>query len=236
MTNGVHPSAELQKTEVADKYLSKPNLRSRGWTDGLIDKLLGEPDRKCPNPHYRSGGDMALYLASRVEATEAEHQVALDDARQKHARRCEAAHKALRTKRKRTKQRARAMITPPPRWPLPKLVQRACEDYNQRPSYVGTRWEDDWVDAEDHHRDKANPNSDKAFLDRICVNFLRHCLTSYDDAIVQEGKVGGRQVYKPVRCKALQEIAKVYPELAEECQRQMEPGRVPQAGPPSIER
>lgn len=104
-----------------------------------------------------------------------------------------------------------ATIRPPKRLPLPELVRLACEDYNQRLS----RREDSWEMQE------ASPDSDKAFLDRICVNYLRHASeTGYDEARYQEGKVGGDGVYEPVRRKVFKEIAKVYPELAEECRRQ----------------
>lgn len=27
-------------------------LQRRGWSRGLIDKVLGSPDRIVPNPHY----------------------------------------------------------------------------------------------------------------------------------------------------------------------------------------
>jgi hypothetical protein len=41
-------------------------LLRRGWTQGLIEKLLGKPDQLTPNPHYRGGPKMRLYARARV--------------------------------------------------------------------------------------------------------------------------------------------------------------------------
>ena len=97
---------ETRTKQEPENYLARPQLRERGWTDGLIEKLLGEPDKRKPNPHYRSSPDMSLYLFSRIEAAEQEHQSLLDNARQKHDRRCEAAEKAVETKCRKTLQKA----------------------------------------------------------------------------------------------------------------------------------
>ena len=34
-----------------------------GWTRGLIDKLLGEPDKLARNPHYATAAPMRLYAS-----------------------------------------------------------------------------------------------------------------------------------------------------------------------------
>ena len=204
-------------------YLTRPELRERGWTDGLIKRLLGEPDKLSPNPHYRSGPKMVLYLLSRVESIEAKHQEVLDDAGQKRARRHDAAQKAVKTKRLRTKQKSLAAIKPLERLPLPELVQCACDSYNKLPLRRKTRQRDDWEDDWDYREKKeASPDSDRLFLDRICVNYLRHVILDYDVAIDQTEMVGGREVYQPVRRKVFVEIARAYTELAEECRRQEE--------------
>jgi hypothetical protein len=223
---------------MCDDYFCKPELRERGWTDGLIKRLLGEPDQWKRNPHYRSGPQMGLYLCFRVQAAEAEHQAELDDARKKRSRRCEAAQKAAKTrceaaqkaaktKRRKIMRESLNAIKLQERLPLPELVKRACAHYNALPprrrySRHDDR-EDDWGDDWEYFdKREASPDSDKSFLDRICVNYIRHALTDYDYAISERGKVGGRLVYQPVRRKVFEEIAKMYPEFAEECQRQME--------------
>jgi hypothetical protein len=46
-------------------------LKERGWSKGRIAKLLKEPDKLVPNPHYRTAPKMRLYAQSRVLAAEA---------------------------------------------------------------------------------------------------------------------------------------------------------------------
>ena len=51
-------------------YGNAAQLKRRGWTDKLINDLLGAPDRTAPNPVYRSTARMRLYQRQRVEAAE----------------------------------------------------------------------------------------------------------------------------------------------------------------------
>ena len=46
-------------------------LLRRGWTEGLIEKLLCKLDQLMTNPHHRSGPRMRLYARSRVLQAEA---------------------------------------------------------------------------------------------------------------------------------------------------------------------
>jgi hypothetical protein len=46
-------------------------LKERGWSKGRIAKLLTDPDKLVPNPHYRTAPKMRLYAKSRVLAAEA---------------------------------------------------------------------------------------------------------------------------------------------------------------------
>jgi hypothetical protein len=46
-------------------------LKERGWSKGRIAKLLKDPDKLVPNPHYRTAPKMRLYAQSRVIEAEA---------------------------------------------------------------------------------------------------------------------------------------------------------------------
>jgi len=46
-------------------------LKERGWSKGKITKLLKNPDKLVPNPHYSKAPKMRLYARSRVIAAEA---------------------------------------------------------------------------------------------------------------------------------------------------------------------
>ncbi len=57
--------------------------------------------------------------------------------------------------------------------------------------------------------------------DRDVVNYIRHELTDYEVMLSQlYGQVGKSEIYKQIKNKILDEIAFVYPELAEECRNQ----------------
>ena len=45
-------------------------ISERGWTKGLINELLGEPDLFVDNPHYKSAAPMRLYFLDRVKHIE----------------------------------------------------------------------------------------------------------------------------------------------------------------------
>ncbi len=85
-------------------YLLTAGLKARGWTEGLIRRLLGEPALLRPNPHYHSGAPMRLYALDRVKSLEQSDiwtQTAATRARRKGA-----AAQAVLTK----KQRLRAYL------------------------------------------------------------------------------------------------------------------------------
>jgi hypothetical protein len=46
-------------------------LKRRGWSRGLVDRLLGPSDWSAPNPYHPGKAPMQLYSVARVEAAEA---------------------------------------------------------------------------------------------------------------------------------------------------------------------
>lgn len=89
-----------------------------------------------------------------------------------------------------------------------RLVTLAIEHYNDRQVWYGT---DRWADYK----------SDKAFLRRITVNFLRHEGSHYEEALDSMfGKTGKTDAYIELKSRILNAIAKQYPYLAEEAMRQ----------------
>ncbi len=60
-------------------------------------------------------------------------------------------------------------------------------------------------------------------LDRACVNYLRHNMSSYDDKL--DGifrKVGKLDAMDIIRDKVYKKIAEAYPYLRDECELQLE--------------
>ncbi len=62
---------KLQKEKI--EYWAQSTLIERGWSKGLIKRLLHDPDKLVPNPHYRTAPKMRLFVRSRVlEAEQSE--------------------------------------------------------------------------------------------------------------------------------------------------------------------
>lgn len=52
------------------EYLTLQSVLARKWTRGMVDALLGEPDKLKPNPNYRQASSMRLYSINRVVEAE----------------------------------------------------------------------------------------------------------------------------------------------------------------------
>lgn len=185
-------------------YISLAGLKKRGWTDRLVEDFLGREDRTATNPHYRSGPPMRLFARSRVEAVEKEprFQEALARAQKRQAR----AQKGVERKRELTLEQARTLPLTLTRIPLEQLAQRARAHYLHRTGEVVQF---------------APWGSPDPFRDRLCVNYLRHQATEYDEHLEQiEGRVGVRSAYRLLWERIVQAIETAYPELAKEAWRQ----------------
>lgn len=192
------------------EFVSLAGLRERGWTDALVRRFLGEPDKLARNPHYRKAAPMRLYLLARVVSAEGadEFKAALDGA----AKRSQSARSVADKKRSALVAEAEAMPIRVEAMPLETLRRRAINNYNDR----GPRRDDDysWM--------PARHDSDALFLERISVNFARHCLTEYDEALeAQFAKVGVNAAVATIRRRVYELIAATWPELSAECTRQL---------------
>lgn len=181
-------------------------LRDRGWTPAMVKNFLGAPDQTKQNPHYASAAPMKLYALSRVEAVEAteEFRAARDLA-------CRRQATAKAAAKRRADELLAAIDSMPvnvKRLDAEKLLSAAIDNYNSLPRTIRR---DGW----------ANRNSPPDFLARIQVNFIRHCLTTYElelDRVYSE--VGAPRARRRIKKKVLQAIAEAYPSLADECDRQ----------------
>lgn len=195
-------------------------LKARGWTDALVRRFLGEPDRRAPSRYARSAPPVRLYRLARVEAAEAtdefRHAQTAAAERQRRARAV-----AARAAAELVRVAATARIHLPSA-PLADLQARAIDHYNRR----GPRADDDgrWT--------PASAASDAGFLARITVNYLRHQRTTYDrdlDSFV--AKQGVREASQALRRRVYQHIAAAWPALADECARQWAARAAPEEGP-----
>lgn len=192
--------------------LAMSQLRERGWTQGLIAEFLGEPDALKPNPRYRSAAPMRLYALARVEAIEAEP--AFGEARARASLRSQRAKATAARKSEELTAQARSMPITVDRLPPDQLLGRAIQAYN--------RWHEALSFERGYDHEPASAASDPGFLARITVNFVRHSLTAYDHSLAAAaGKIGVHAAVAIIRQRVYQAIAAAYPDLADECQRQL---------------
>jgi hypothetical protein len=194
------------------QYLPKSQLKARGWTDGGITRFLGACDKTARNPCYRSAAPMQLFLLDRVVA--AETSDAYKTFTEQNRNRVKGAKKAVQTKKEQLMQTLRGWTIAVKSRPYPTAVQDAIDSYNK---FHGDRCYDRGYDFM-----AATETSDPDFLRRITVNYLRHNLSSYDRRLDDLfGKVGKAEAYLVLNRKIYTSIAETYPDLAEECERQM---------------
>lgn len=216
-------------------FYTKSQLKEKGWTKGLIEKFLPEPDKTKKNPHYRSGPPMQLYLSEKVEQVESTAE--FGEAKEKASKRQESARKAAKTRRANLSKWRRDLIRDMqlnlPRYSHEVLRDLAINDYNaelerrerrrqerlDRRMLRGMEWQEDYHDDVEQ---EASPLSDAKFLSRITVNYARHSLTNYDDVLEElESKLGTEKDFLYLRQRVYAAIAEAYPWLKEECDRQL---------------
>lgn len=189
-----------------DDYTTRTRLKEQGWTDGMIKKMLGEPDATRPNPHYKSAAPMALYELKRVKKVE--KTTTFKTEMEKAAQRKQSAQKAVRTKTERAKQYAMTVKVSVPTMDYNLLVKRACCSYNDWHEY----------DRYGRHNEYFTPadsmHSDPDFLHRITMNYLRHECTAYEQQLYKLfGKTGINEAHDILQRRINDEICRIYPQL-----------------------
>lgn len=182
-------------------YLNATQLAVRGWTPAMIRDFLGRPDRTEFVPRFRHAAPTLLFALARVQA--AERAPAFAPRRDLAARRSAISKQAADRRRVEMLRLMAADEIPIPRLAPDVLADRAIRHREPRNS----------IDAA-----KADSNT----LNRWKVNYLRHHLTDYDSMLEGLfGQIGRAAAEKLLRRRALEAIAKTYPDLLDECQRQL---------------
>lgn len=191
-------------------YLNKKQLNERGWSPKMIESFLGNPDDIKPLGRYC---EEHRYFLPRIENAEQSDEFKI--AQTAYLSRRNAGKLAAKTQTKSRLEKARTMIIRVRRLPENEVLDSAIDHYNF--NRRGRHWNDDYG-----YSTPATENSDKSFLDRITVNYIRHELTSYDGRLrAQRGRIGGDAAVPIIRRRVFEEIACAYPHLEDECDRQM---------------
>jgi len=203
-TEGMKKEFKIDK-----RYITKEELKARGWTDLMIKLLLGNPDDTVKDPYY-GNVSIKLYLVKRVSRIE--NSAVFFRLREMSVERHEAMRKVARMEEKEILKYIDSIEIKVEKMDMKKIKKLAIEEYNSR--QIESGHVENMILYEKY--------LDNAFLSRIMVNYIRHNLTSYEDLLEElKGKEGKYEAYIKLKNKILEKIAEVYPELREECNRQM---------------
>lgn len=184
------------------RYVSLAGLRMRGWTGGMVQRLLGSPDRLSVDPRVRAAPQVLLFRLERVELAERGEEF-------------RAVAEAAARKREEALERIGLTPVDVPRLDPGKLALRAVGHRARQEIERGRGWSGE----------PSGNSGGRASLDPWKVRYLRHRLDSAYDRLL-DGLPGGER--DPGRAEAVAllrrricaAIAEVYPALAEECGRQ----------------
>jgi hypothetical protein len=181
-------------------FLNGKELAARGWTQAMIRDFLGSPDHTVFIPGFPNAAPMLQFALARVEAAESTEKWAqrLEQA----ARRSAVSRAAANRRREEMLRLVAADDVPIPRLPPDVLTDRAVRHSEPR--------------------DAPAAKADRGTLNRWKVNYLRHELIQFDATIEGLfGQVGRAAAEKLMRRRALEAIGRTYPDLLDECQRQL---------------
>ncbi|MGX1909150.1 hypothetical protein ACWIID_09835 [Streptomyces phaeochromogenes] len=198
------------------------------------------------HPRFRSAPWTRMYRVERVEA--AEQSAEFRSGAAFAARRSGAVRKAVGRRgreavaRRRQEVLARILAEPidVPRMDAGELAQRAVEHRARREAgatagtanTAGTASTSGTAEALGAPSTLSPPRTDRASLDRWKVDYLRYRLSPYDELLEGLSRREGRgRAAALLRQRIHAAIAEAYPELAEECERQVRGRQLgPQAG------
>jgi len=197
------------------EFVTKSDLKERGWTDSIIKKMSLIPDEIKENPYYRYGPQMKLYGIERIK--DLEQTKRFIELKKRSEKRKQSARKTVETKRKKVMDYINSLKIEVPKIPLDELKKEAVKQYNNFHYFNYFNYKN--YDPRDISRE--NVKNDPEFLERIMVNYIRHQLTDYEDHLIELfGKIGKDEAYIKLKDRILDSIAKQYPSLRDECRRQ----------------
>ena len=176
------------------KYITKTELKKRGFTDSIIKKLNITYDKEKINPMYKSASTMKLYDLSKIESIEKTET--FKELLKKSEKRKKSSKKAVQTKLDKNLEYINSMtITFKKTIPYKTLRDKAIDNYNNwnygRPSVVNGNRDFNTI-----------INYDDSRIDRIIINYVRHYRSNYEDILDEiKGKVGKGDLYKSLKDK-----------------------------------
>ncbi|MEU8541372.1 hypothetical protein AB0C52_15510 [Streptomyces sp. NPDC048717] len=199
-------------------YVSLAGVRERGWSDEMIDSLLGQADVQGRDPRRWSLAPVRLYLLARVEAVERTPEFASSAV----ASRAWAASPAAAERRRRAVLAAvGAAPIEVPRIEVAELERRAFRHRHRLEAARGPGGSGQGTRPGGKGRGAGRGMVPSAMI-RWQVGYLRYALTRYDcllDGLY--GDTGRAEAEQLLRRRVYEAIAAAYPHLARECRRLM---------------
>ena len=175
----------------------------------MIKKFLGDADAEKDNPMYRSAPPMKLYAMARVLAAESEESFIAQ--KLKAESRSKTMKNVANLKKQELLEQIAHMTFRIKVIPEESLLKNAIRSYNDFHEMIG-------MERNNFSFDYATPKSDKTFLERIEVNYIRHNLTQYDTALeTMAGRIGVHEAVVKIKFMILDAISEKYPYLSAAC-------------------
>ena len=197
---------------MSEEYYTQTEVKKLGFTPKMITDFLPDPILK-PNPRYKSASPMKLWKRTDVDSVleSEEFKTAFD----KNKSRRDAAAKAVLTKQTKLHEEVSRKI---------KQISVKQIDFDVLQNQTLSE-KQGWYDYQSALRSQVGErtaySADKQTKCRWMVNYVRHNLTIYDNALYSiSGKPGCYTEYLRYKQAVLSKIADVYPELRSECDRQ----------------
>lgn len=202
-------------------YNTKTELKERGWTDAMIKKFLPEPDKTRPNPMFKKGAPVCLYLLERVESIMGTEEFKDYDCKSK--ARKKSAKQGVETKKRKVIDWINGLLIEIPDFDKEVLIEKACEHFNNNKKNQKSLY-DEWAS---HHYEEAyeneiydlapdfsmaSPKSDEDFIARISTNYIRHECTTYEKQLDKMfGKTGKDIGHDLLKSRINEAIHRKYP-------------------------
>lgn len=189
-----------------DRMITKSELKTMGWTDGLIKEFLLEPDKIKPNPRYKSASPMKLYFKNKILGIMLTDE--FKESFNRSSKRKVAAEKSVTTKLLNTQEEVSKIDFNIPVMNEETLIRNAIYHYRglkeSRSNYESI------VDVKELlSMPRSNP-----FIQRITKNYIRHCLIDYESILSYlSGRVGFSSAYKTIKDSIDKRIENTYPFL-----------------------
>ena len=175
------------------QYITKTDLAIR-WSNSLIEKYYPQCSDERINPHNMYGSPMQLYDIGKVRYIESKDDFKADY--QKVLKRKILALERAKKKHEELIMYANGVQINIPDFEKNKLIQKACDHYNWR---------------NNNAYNIATPSSDSIFLKRICINYLRHQCTFYEEELRKfYGKVGVQNAHDVLQTRINEAIKQKY--------------------------